>query len=211
MGYILIIIQYLGLGLAALLQTAKRKLREAFLGAIKLKGITVWNNLNYHNGHSWTFAEERGLLRMGMDDFASRLIGDIDMIHLPNPDERINKGTAVAKIITGKHKVKLISPFSGRAAAINTALVRDPQRLSRDPYGAGWITKIELDGTEENQKGYKGDGAAKWMLRELDRLHHFLISEVGLTYADGGEISPKEIKNLEEDKWEVLIREFLNN
>ncbi len=82
MGYIFILIQYLIEGIKNLLIISRRKIRESLLKAKKIRGITFWDNLFYHEGHTWLASETGKVVRMGIDAFAVKLLGEIEKIQI---------------------------------------------------------------------------------------------------------------------------------
>lgn len=208
MGYIILLIQYLFEVVKSVLIITRRKIMESVLKAKKVRGITLWDNLLYHEGHTWLAPETGKVVRMGIDAFAVKLLGDVDSIWIPEKNSRINKNEHFAKIISGKSNFKLESGINGRVIAVNPSVQRDPQIIARDPYGAGWLVKVRLENNGIDGF-YKGGDAEKWFLREWDKLYYLMTAEAGLTFTDGGEITTKNIKKIDRSKWELIVKEFL--
>lgn len=208
MAYILIIIQYLMEGVKHLSVLLKRKFREVVRRAKKVRGITIWENLFYHDGHTWLSPVSSKVVKLGIDDFAVKLLGDIEKIQLPSINSKVKKNESLLKIFSGRSRFKLKSAISGEIVEVNSAVQRDPKLILRDPYGAGWIAKIRIENDGVNQL-IKGNDAERWFMKEWDRLHYLLTEEAGLTFADGGEITTKELKKVDGIKWEKIVKEFL--
>ncbi len=210
MGYIFILIQYLIEGIKNLLIISRRKIRESLLKAKKIRGITFWDNLFYHEGHTWLASETGKVVRMGIDAFAVKLLGEIDKIQILQENNRVNKKKHFASITSGKSHFKLESGVNGKVIAINPSVQRDPQIIVRDPYGVGWLVKVQLENNGVDEL-YKGQDAEKWFSKEWDKLYYLMVmsAEAGLTFSDGGEITTRDIKKIDRRKWEEIVKEFL--
>ena len=98
-------------------------------------GFEVPDNLRYHPGHTWALSESPNLVRIGIDDFASKLTGKIEKIALPQRGQWIRQGQKVWSIVRNGVKVDMVSPIEGSVADINEAVVEQSraghQRLLR--------------------------------------------------------------------------------
>src|SRR5271169_6820535 len=110
------------------------RLQPALVG-----GFSVPENLRYHPGHTWALSESSNLVRIGMDDFASKLTGKIEHVALPQRGQWIRQGQKVWSVVRNGVKVDMVSPIEGSVADINEAVVRDPSFATNDPYGEGWM------------------------------------------------------------------------
>ena len=97
-------------------------------------GFSVPGNLRYHPGHTWALSESPNLVRVGMDDFATKLTGKIEHISLPQRGQWIRQGQKVWSIVRNGVKVDMVSPIEGSVADINEAAVKDPSLITNDPY-----------------------------------------------------------------------------
>src|SRR5450755_1730283 len=115
---------------AAKHNSAVPRLQPALVG-----GFEVPENLRYHPGHTWALSESPNLVRVGMDDFASKLTGTLENITLPQRGQWIRQGQKVWSIVRNGVKVDMVSPIEGSVADINEALASDPSLATKDPYG----------------------------------------------------------------------------
>ncbi len=106
-------------------------------------GFNVPGNLRYHPGHTWALSESPSLVRIGMDDFASKLAGKIEGISLPQRGQWIRQGQKVWSIVRNGKKLDMVSPIEGTVADINEAVVNDPALATKDPYGEGWLVTVQ--------------------------------------------------------------------
>src|SRR6185369_13229538 len=89
-------------------------------------GFSVPDNLRYHPGHTWALSESPNLVRIGIDDFASKLTGKIESIALPQRGQWIRQGQKVWSVVRNGKKLDMVSPIEGSVSDINEAVVNDP-------------------------------------------------------------------------------------
>src|SRR5271167_3299829 len=113
---------------AAAKQDAAPRLKPALVG-----GFAVPENLRYHPGHTWALSESPSLVRVGMDDFASKLTGKLESITLPQRGQWIRQGQKLCTLHRDGCAVNMISPIEGTVSDINEAVVKDPKLALSDP------------------------------------------------------------------------------
>src|ERR1035438_14825 len=106
-------------------------------------GFNVPENLRYHPGHTWALSESPSLVRVGMDDFASKLTGKLESITLPQRGQWIRQGQKMCTIHRDGRTVDLVSPIEGSVSDINEGIVKDAKLALRDPYGEGWLVTVQ--------------------------------------------------------------------
>ncbi len=95
-------------------------------------------------GHYWLASEADGVWRVGFTKFATRMLGDlVDHQFEKKPGEAVANGEIVGSVEGFKAISDLYSPVEGRFIEGNPALVQDPERIGNDPYGEGWLFRIE--------------------------------------------------------------------
>src|SRR6202162_5196769 len=114
------------------------RLQPALVG-----GFKVPENLRYHPGHAWALSESPSLVRVGVDDFASKLMGKVERLSLPQRGQWIRQGQKLASVYRDGAKVDMLSPIEGSVADINDALVQNPDLARKDPYGEGWMVTVQ--------------------------------------------------------------------
>src|ERR1700758_781655 len=124
------------------LQAVKREGARPLIPSL-VGGFQVPENLRYHPGHTWALSESPSLVRVGMDDFASKLAGKVEHIALPQRGQWVRQGQKVWTIQRDGATVDMVSPIEGSVADINDAVVRDPQLALKDPYGEGWLLTVQ--------------------------------------------------------------------
>src|SRR5215467_7844922 len=88
-------------------------------------GFSVPDNLRYHPGHTWALSESPNLVRIGMDDFATKLSGKVEHVNLPQRGQWIRQGQKVWSLVRNGVKIDMVSPIEGSVADINEALAND--------------------------------------------------------------------------------------
>jgi glycine cleavage system H lipoate-binding protein len=175
-------------------------------------GFELRENLQYHPAHTWAFKESAGLVRVGMDDFAARLMGTPTSIELPRRGQWLRQGQRLATLHRGGQAVEILSPMEGIVAEVNSALEQDPATVGADPYGAGWIVTVQApDMATSFRNLLKGTAARRWMEEAADRLRSRLPALAGAVAQDGGLPVADMAAELDEETWRALVGEFLNN
>ena len=111
----------------------------------------VPQDLKYSNTHEWV-SLEGSIAVIGITDFAQGELSDIVMVELPKVGRTVKAGDSVGVIEAVKAVSDLYSPVSGTIKEVNTALSTSPETINKDPYGAGWIAKLELSDPSEVEK-----------------------------------------------------------
>ena len=81
---------------------------------------------------------------MGITDYAQSALGDIVYVQLPKIGESISAGTVCGEVESTKSVSEIFAPVTGVVSAINESLSNAPELINSDPYGAGWLIKIDI-------------------------------------------------------------------
>jgi glycine cleavage system H protein len=81
---------------------------------------------------------------MGITDYAQAALGDIVYVQLPKVGESVVAGKVCGEVESTKSVSDIYAPVTGTIVAINDALSNSPETINSDPYGAGWLAKIEV-------------------------------------------------------------------
>ncbi|MCO5251349.1 MAG: glycine cleavage system protein GcvH [Candidatus Kapabacteria bacterium] len=108
-------------------------------------------NLKYTEDHEWVKLEGN-IGTIGVTDHAQGELGDIVYIDIPEPDATVNVGDSFGTIEAVKTVAEMYAPVSGKLVEVNSALNDAPETVNSDPYGEGWIVKIELSNLAELDK-----------------------------------------------------------
>ena len=100
-------------------------------------------NLQYTKEHEWVLADANNYM-MGITDYAQSALGDIVYVQLPKIGESVTAGTVCGEVESTKSVSEIFAPVTGVVSAINESLSSAPELINSDPYGAGWLMKIEI-------------------------------------------------------------------
>jgi glycine cleavage system H protein len=103
----------------------------------------VPDDLHYTRTHEWVRDLANGQVEIGITDHAQEALGDLVFVEVPEAGREVKAGEACAVVESVKAASDVYSPVSGRVAARNDDLVQKPELLNSDPYGAGWLLRVE--------------------------------------------------------------------
>jgi glycine cleavage system H protein len=98
--------------------------------------------VRYAESHEWA-RPEKELFIVGISDYAQDSLGDVVFVELPAVGKALAKGEAFGVVESVKAASDLYMPIGGKIAAVNAALKDAPALLNSDPFGQGWLVKIE--------------------------------------------------------------------
>jgi glycine cleavage system H lipoate-binding protein len=146
--------------------------------------------------HTWAYPVEKventgtfGVVKIGIDNFAVKALGNIFIKHIADPGKTVKKGDTIINAEVHGQQINFRSPVSGTIKAINTLLFN---KTVKDAYGKDWGLLIEKSGNGENLMS--GHQAQNWLKKEMTKLKDFLAESsfapeaVGVTMYDGGNI-----------------------
>jgi glycine cleavage system H protein len=108
----------------------------------------VPDGLKYTKDHEWAKIEG-AVATVGVTDHAQRELGDIVFVELPKVGASVKSGQSFGTIEAVKTVAELYAPVTGTIAEVNAALSGDAGVINQDPYGAGWIIKVKVDGAAQ--------------------------------------------------------------
>lgn len=115
-------------------------------------------NLLYAESHEWLKIEgKEGVI--GITDFAQDSLGDITFIDLPQVGDSFTKGQEMGTVESVKAASDIYMPCDCKVTAVNDNAVNNPEIVNKDPYGEGWLIRVEVTGTTDgllNAKDYAG-------------------------------------------------------
>jgi glycine cleavage system H protein len=115
--------------------------------------------LRYAASHEW-IKVEGAIGTVGISDHAQSELSDVVYVELPKVGAKAMAGAVIATIESVKAASDIYSPVSGEITEVNSDLVKHPDLVNTDPYGAAWLFKVKLSAPEEVEKlkdaaGYK--------------------------------------------------------
>ena len=106
-------------------------------------------DLRYTNEHEWLRQEEDGSVTIGITDHAQTALGDLVYVELPEVGQDVEAGGEMAVVESVKAASDVYAPIGGEITAINEDLSDDPEKINADPYGDGWIVRMQPSGDGE--------------------------------------------------------------
>ena len=100
-------------------------------------------DLLYTKEHEWLRREEDGSITIGITDHAQSALGDLVYVELPELGQDLEDGGEMAVVESVKAASDVYAPVAGTVAAINEELADDPEKINLDPYGDGWILRLQ--------------------------------------------------------------------
>ncbi len=104
------------------------------------------DNLRYTKDHEWV-ALDGNIATVGITDFAQGELGDIVYVEVETLDETLEAEAVFGTVEAVKTVSDLFMPVSGTIVEVNEALLDAPEAVNEDPYGAGWMIKVEVSDT----------------------------------------------------------------
>jgi len=174
-----------------------------------ISGFALPENLRYHPGHTWALGESPNLVRVGMDEFAARLTGNIAKITLPQRGQWVRQGQKFIKLFRNGATAEMVSPMEGIVTDVNEAVMLDPELARRDPYGEGWLIKLNAPDAKVNFRNLLGGMVARrWLEEAASRLRNCMAMPATALAQDGGAAVEDVGSLLPEEKWTALTQEF---
>ncbi|MGD2130394.1 MAG: glycine cleavage system protein GcvH [Lysobacterales bacterium] len=107
------------------------------------------SDLLYRESHEWVRYDDDGTATVGITDHAQAQLGDMVFVELPEPGMSYEQGDACAVIESVKAASDVYAPLTGEVIEPNGALEDSPELVNTDPYGDGWLFRVQLADTSE--------------------------------------------------------------
>lgn len=105
-------------------------------------------DLKYSKEHEWVRVNGN-VATIGVSDYAQDQLGEIVFVELPDEGEEFEKDDAFGVVESVKSVNDVYAPLSGRIIEVNDPVVDTPEIVNEDPYGEGWLVKIEISNLKE--------------------------------------------------------------
>ncbi len=103
------------------------------------------DNIKYAKSHEW-LRQEGSIGYVGISDFAQSELGDVVFVDITSLGDDVDAGGSFGTIEAVKTVSDLYLPVSGRILEVNQKIIDSPETINSDPYGDGWMVKIEIIG-----------------------------------------------------------------
>ena len=108
------------------------------------------DDLLYHEEHDWARVDGDGAT-FGITWYAQDSLGEVVFFDAPSVGTELSQGQSYAEIESVKAVSDVIAPLSGKVVEVNETLSQTPETVNQDPYGAGWLVKVELTNPSETE------------------------------------------------------------
>jgi glycine cleavage system H protein len=161
--------------------------------------------------HTWAKDDGHGIVTIGLDEFLAKFLGAVEAIVMPASGAEVNPATRGIALEDGEKSIRLVSPVTGKVVSVNHEVLRTPALAARDPYGQGWLMKVQ---TEKSGGGMIGAQAMQWLREQAEAAREFFSSREGqgaYAYAqDGGEPVAGLMKQFDAGAWREFQHRFLD-
>lgn len=166
------------------------------------------------DSHTWVSMNQEGIAKVGIDDFAKKLIGKVESVDLPNLGMNVKAGQPLFTIKQGNRKVIFNAPISGVVKSINTILKENLEALDITPYERNWFCAIDADNIDDEIKGlHIGKSAVAFYQKDIE---HFksVMKDILKTekkedeYVNENQLYIGQLEKLNDVNWEKVVSEF---
>ncbi|HKI79022.1 MAG TPA: hypothetical protein VKA26_10810 [Ignavibacteriaceae bacterium] len=201
---------------------AEKKLHPAFIKNYKVIDNVAFNNLSVNvpadmfisKGHTWAVPDSNGFVKIGIDEFITKTIGDFVITDIVQNGMFVNEGDPVIGAKLGNKKIFFRSPVSGIVIMQNSDL---PGKKVADPFGEDWGVVIKPENFHPHSEKLRiNEEVIEWMKSELKRFRTYLEEKVtnpglaGVTMFDGGHIVEGVVSHLDNESIDKYQQEFLS-
>jgi CheY-like chemotaxis protein len=159
--------------------------------------------------HTWVNIEMNGTARVGLDDFARKIISKIDSVELPKFNKEIKKGDPLFSIRHNSRTINISSPISGKVTLINAEHTEHPELIGMIPFELSWMCCIEPSNLPEELRSLKiGVDSIKWYREEVDKYTEIVkgVEKDGLNVEQSGKGDDKPAKQMTD---EIILDKFV--
>jgi glycine cleavage system H protein len=189
--------------------------------AIMVSGLDVWcrvpEGVHLANQHTWVKPNPTRSCGIGADALIARAVGTVYRIILPKVGDQVSAGQPLCRLEHNGRAVTIPSAITGQVTAVNSRLIDQPELLSSDPYGSGWICYLNPTPVQEPAPSLRfGEQAARWLENEFVRFREFISAQsspdlaLGVTSQDGGFPAVGCLGELDPTAWSAFEADFLH-
>jgi len=157
---------------------------------------------------------QTGIAKVGIDDFANKLIGKIDSIELPNLGMNVKAGQPLFTVKQGNRTISFNSPVTGKVSQINTLLERNLSALSVTPYERNWFCALDAENFDVEIKELQiGKSAVAFFQEDIEHFNTLLKDLIRTEkkegeYVEEGQLYIGQLEKLNDVNWEKIVAEF---
>ena len=162
-------------------------------------------------GHCWVSLAEDGTAKIGLDDFAKKLLGSVDSINFPNVGMNVEAGQALFSVNQNHRRARFCAPLSGKVVNINKDLSKDCSKLEEMSYGDNWICIIEGNDLDAELPQLKiGKSAVAFFQEDIDRFQAFVQEANNREDSDPAPLFIGAIEKMDDARWETTVKKFFS-
>jgi len=175
--------------------------------------VTVPADSYISKGHTWAELQGNGLVKVGIDEFVLKSLGQFIVTGFVKAGTLVRKGDPIIDAKVGEKSISFRSPIDGTIGYINEDLVG---KSISDPYGEDWgavISPVNFDRSTSELK--TNEKVVEWMKNEFHRLKNYLIinslqlDTAGIMMQDGGKMVEGAVSQLSRDSVKEFENQFL--
>jgi len=176
----------------------------------RVKGFDMPMEYFFHKGHTWARIESGGYIRIGLDDFALKLLGKADAFDLPLMGKELDMDRVGWGLQRKDNSADILSPVDGVIVEVNSKVRENPAVANQEPYGDGWLFMVRTPDVKKTVKKLMSDtDSLDWVNHEIDTLEGMIEDVAGPLAADGGYLQDDIYGNLPDLGWKNLTKTFL--
>ncbi len=176
----------------------------------KVKGFALPLDYHFHMGHTWARIESGGFIRIGLDDFALKLLGKADAFQLPLMGKELDQGKVGWGLNRKGNLADVLSPVDGVIMDVNAKVRENPQLANGEPYGDGWLFMVRTPDVKQTMKNLMDNQhSLTWINDEIKTLEQMIEGVAGPLAADGGFFTDDIFGALPSLGWKQLTKAFL--
>jgi len=182
------------------------------MGSSKTPEFQIPGGVFISDGHCWANVSEDGSAKVGLDDFAKKVIGKIDSVDFPNLGMIVKKGQSLFTIEQGTRSISFKSPLSGKVKEINKFINEEIDSLDITSYDQNWICEIDPDDLDVELPNLKiGKSAVSFFQEDIERLKEMkrkMRTGKETDFVPDGVIFSGEMEKLDDISWKRFAEEF---
>jgi glycine cleavage system H protein len=125
------------------------------------------DGLKYSKEHEWVLVEDNVAI-IGITEFAQHELGDVVYVELPEVGEKIVKDDPFGAVESVKAVSDVFAPVSGTVVEVNDTLPESPETINDDPYGDGWMIKVEITDKDDLKDLMTAEEYAEYIEQQKD-------------------------------------------
>ena len=163
--------------------------------------------------HTWVSMNQEGIAKVGIDDFAKKLIGKVTAVELPNLGMTVKAGQPLFTVRQGNRSVTFNSPVSGKVSQVNTLLKENVDALDVTPYERNWVCALDAENLDNEIKEMNiGKSAVAFFQEDIEKFKS-IFTEIMKSEKKGDEYIENglfigQLEKLNDVNWNKVIAEF---